>query len=147
MLSFIYLGIYWNNHHHLLQAAKHVDGRILWANMHLLFWLSLIPFVTAWMGENHFASGPAMLYGVVLLCSAIAYTILVRALLARHGKDSVLAVAIGSDIKGNVSIAIYAAAILMAFKCPAISCALYALVALIWLAPDTRIEKVISKAE
>ncbi|MBP6343696.1 MAG: DUF1211 domain-containing protein [Candidatus Omnitrophica bacterium] len=147
VLSFIYLGIYWNNHHHLLQAAKHVDGRILWANMHLLFWLSLIPFVTAWMGENHFASGPAMLYGVVLLCSAIAYTILVRALLARHGKDSVLAVAIGSDIKGNVSIAIYAAAILMAFKCPAISCALYALVALIWLAPDTRIEKVISKAE
>lgn len=147
VLSFIYLGIYWNNHHHLLQAAKHVDGRILWANMHLLFWLSLIPFVTAWMGENHFASGPAMLYGVVLLCSAIAYTILVRALLARHGKDSVLAVAIGSDIKGNVSIAIYAAAILMAFKCPAVSCALYALVALIWLAPDTRIEKVISKAE
>lgn len=147
VLSFIYLGIYWNNHHHLLQAAKHVDGRILWANMHLLFWLSLIPFVTAWMGENHFASGPAMLYGVVLLCSTIAYTILVRALLARHGKDSVLAVAIGSDIKGNVSIAIYAAAILMAFKCPAISCALYALVALIWLAPDTRIEKVISKAE
>ncbi len=147
VLSFIYLGIYWNNHHHLLQAAKHVDGRILWANMHLLFWLSLIPFVTAWMGENHFASGPAMLYGVVLLCSAIAYTILVRALLARHGKDSVLAVAIGSDFKGNVSIALYAAGILMAFKCPAISCALYALVALIWLAPDTRIEKVISKAE
>lgn len=147
VLSFIYLGIYWNNHHHLLQAAKHVDGRILWANMHLLFWLSLIPFVTAWMGENHFASGPAMLYGVVLLCSAIAYTILVRALLARHGKDSVLAVAIGSDFKGNVSIALYAAGILTAFKCPAISCALYALVALIWLAPDTRIEKVISKAE
>lgn len=147
VLSFIYLGIYWNNHHHLLQAAKHVDGRILWANMHLLFWLSLIPFVTAWMGENHFDSGPAMLYGVVLLCSAIAYTILVRALLARHGKDSVLAVAIGSDFKGNVSIALYAAGILTAFKCPAISCALYALVALIWLAPDTRIEKVISKAE
>jgi uncharacterized membrane protein len=144
VLSFIYLGIYWNNHHHLLQAAKHVDGRILWANMHLLFWLSLIPFVTGWMGENHFASAPVMLYGVVLFCAAISYTILVRALLARHGKDSILSAAIGKDFKGNISIVMYAAAIAMAFKCPAVSCILYALVALMWLVPDTRIEKVIS---
>lgn len=147
VMSFIYVGIYWNNHHHLLHTAKHVDGRILWANMHLLFWLSLVPFVTAWMGENHFASAPVMLYGVVLICAAVAYTILTRALLARHGKDSLLASAIGSDFKGNISIAIYAAAIGMAFKCPGVSCALYALVALMWLVPDTRIEKVIAQVE
>lgn len=147
VLSFIYVGIYWNNHHHLLHTAKHVDGRILWANMHLLFWLSLIPFVSAWMGENHFASAPVMLYGVVLICAAVAYTILTRALLARHGKDSLLASAIGGDFKGNISILIYAAAIGMAFKCPWVSCALYALVALMWLVPDTRIEKVIARVE
>ena len=108
MLSFVFLGIYWNNHHHLLQAITHVDGRILWANLHLLFWLSLIPFVTAWMGENHFAAWPVALYGVVLLLAAVAYFILTRALIALHGRESVLATAVGRDRKGKVSIVIYA---------------------------------------
>src|SRR5512134_1067544 len=102
VLSFLYLGIYWNNHHHLLHAARQVDGRILWANLHLLFWLSLIPFVTSWMGENHFAAQPVALYGLVLLMAAVSYTVLVRALLRRHGPDSLLAKAIGSDLKGNL---------------------------------------------
>ena len=143
ILSFIYLGIYWNNHHHLFQAVKHVDGRILWANMHLLFWLSLIPFTTAWMGENSFAAFPVAVYGIVLICAATAYSILVRVLLARHGKDSVLAMAIGKDVKGNVSLVIYAMAVAAAFFCPPLACLLYALVAAIWLAPDRRIEKVV----
>jgi uncharacterized membrane protein len=143
ILSFIYLGIYWNNHHHLFQAVKHVDGRVLWANLHLLFWLSLIPFVTDWMGENHFSVGPVAMYGVVLLSAAIAYFILVRMLLYRHGKDSVLARAIGDDFKGKLSVVIYAVAIVAAFIGPVISKALYALVALIWLVPDRRIEKVL----
>jgi uncharacterized membrane protein len=140
-LSFVFLGIYWSNHHHLLQAIKHVDGRVLWANLHLLFWLSLTPFVTAWMGENQFAAGPVALYGVVLLFAAVAYYILVQALIAVHGKDSVISSAVGRDFKGKVSVLIYAAAILLCFVSPSISCALYVLVAIMWLIPDRRIEK------
>jgi uncharacterized membrane protein len=143
ILSFMYLGIYWNNHHHLFQAARQVDGRVLWSNLHLLFWLSLIPFVTAWMGENHLSSVPVAMYGVILLCAAIAYFVLVHALLAHHGKDSVLAQAIGSDFKGKISIVIYAVAIVLAFMIPWLACFLYAIVAVIWFAPDRRIEKVV----
>jgi uncharacterized membrane protein len=143
VLSFVYLGIYWNNHHHLLHASARVDGRILWANMHLLFWLSLIPFVTGWMGENHFAAVPVALYGVVLLMAAVSYNLLVRALLARHGADSVLARAIGSDFKGNVSMAAYVAAILAAFPGRWLACAIYVAVAILWLVPDRRIERVL----
>lgn len=145
VLSFVFLGIYWNNHHHLLQAIKHVDGRVLWANLHLLFWLSLIPFVTGWMGENRFASGPVALYGVVMLGAAIAYFILTRALIALHGKDSVLASAVGRDFKGKVSVVIYVAAIFLAFMSSLLACALYVLVAVMWLIPDRRIEKAISR--
>ena len=141
LLSFIFLGIYWNNHHHLLQAIKRVDGRVLWANLHLLFWLSLTPFVTAWMGENHFAAWPVALYGIVLLSSAIAYTILVRVLIAVHGQDSVIAMAVGDDFKGKISLAIYIVAIPLSFVNSWISGALYAAVAVIWLVPDRRIEK------
>ena len=141
LLSFVFLGIYWNNHHHLLQAIEHVDGRILWANMHLLFWLSLIPFVTAWMGENHFAARPVALYGVVLLLSAIAYFLLTQALLALHGQDSVLAAALGKDIKGKLSPILYLIAIPLSFVAPWLACGLYVLVAVIWLAPDPRIEQ------
>ena len=141
VLSFIFLGIYWSNHHHLLQAVEHVNGPVLWANLHLLFWLSLTPFVTNWMGENHFAAWPVALYGVVLLCAAIAYYILTRVLISLHGKDSVLATALGGDFKGKISPVFYAAAILLAFVRPWISCALYAAVAIMWLAPDRRIEK------
>ena len=140
-LSFVFLGIYWNNHHHLLQAAKHVDGRVLWANLHLLFWLSLTPFVTGWMGENKFATGPVALYGVVLLFSAIAYFILTQALLAIHSKDSVLATALGSDFKGKISVVIYAVAIAVSFVNSWIAGAMYVLVAIMWLVPDRRIEK------
>lgn len=141
LLSFIYLGIYWNNHHHLLQSVRGVDGRVLWANLHLLFWLSLVPFVTGWMGENHFAGLPVAMYGVILILAAVSYTILTRVLLAREGKDSALAKALGSDIKGKISIALYATAILSAWTFPGVACALYALVAIIWLVPDRRIEK------
>ncbi len=142
VLSFINLGIYWNNHHHLLQAAHHVDGRILWANLHLLFWLSLFPFGTAWMGENSFASIPVAAYGVVLLAAAIAFYLLVRALIAREGADSVLAQAIGRDRKGKLSPVAYAAAIPIALLgFPWVSFALYVLVALIWFIPDLRIER------
>ena len=144
VLSFIYLGIYWNNHHHLLHAASHVDGRILWANLHLLFWLSLVPFVTGWMGENRFAALPVALYGLVLLMAAVSYTLLVRALLARHGKDSLLAKAIGSDLKGKLSLAAYVLAILVASSNRWIACALYVAVALVWLVPDLRIERVLA---
>lgn len=144
-LSFIYVGIYWNNHHHLLQATKHVNGRVLWANLHLLFWLSLFPFVTAWMGENHFAPWPVALYGTILLCAAIAYTILTRALIALHGRDSVIAAAIGGDLKGWLSIACYVIAVPLAFVREWISCGLYMLVAAIWLVPDRRIEKRIAR--
>ncbi len=145
VLSFVFLGIYWNNHHHLLQAVKHVDGRVLWANLHLLFWLSLIPFVTGWMGENTFAAGPVALYGVVMLGAAIAYFILTRALIALHGRDSVLATAIGRDFKGAVSVVIYSAAIPLSFANSWSACGLYVLVAVMWLIPDRRIEKTISQ--
>ena len=141
ILSFVFLGIYWNNHHHLLQAVERVDGRVLWANLHLLFWLSLIPFVTSWVGENDFAPWPVALYGVVLLCAAVAYYILARALLALHGQESVLASALGSDFKGKVSILIYAVAIPLSFVNSWLAGALYVLVAVIWLIPDPRIER------
>lgn len=144
VVSFAFLGIYWNNHHHLLQAIDRVDGRVLWANMHLLFWLSLIPFVTGWMGENHFARWPVALYGIVLLFAAIAYFILTRALVALHGEDSHLAAAVGRDAKGKISVGIYALAIPLAFVWPWMSCALYVLVAVMWLIPDRRIEKRLS---
>jgi uncharacterized membrane protein len=145
VLSYIYIGIYWSNHHHLLQAAKHVNGVVLWANLHLLFWLSLIPFTTAWMGENHFSAVPVALYGVDLLCAAIAYSILVRALISRHGHDSILAQAIGSDFKGNISLVFYLAAVPLAFVNPAFAWSLYILVAILWLVPDRRIEKVLEQ--
>lgn len=144
VLSFVFLGIYWNNHHHLLQAIRHVDGRVLWANLHLLFWLSLIPFVTAWMGEHNFAPWPVAMYGVVLLLAAIAYFILTRALLAAQGRDSVLATAVGRDAKGLVSLAIYAAAIPIALALPWLAFGLYVLVAIIWLIPDRRIERTLT---
>jgi uncharacterized membrane protein len=143
VLSFIYVGIYWNNHHHMLHTVKHVGGGVLWANLHLLFWLSLLPFVTGWMGENHFAALPTALYGGVLLMSAIAYWILAHAIIAREGKDSLLAKAIGSDVKGKASVVIYAIAIPVAFVFGWVSLAAYAAVALWWLVPDRRIEKVI----
>ncbi len=140
VMSFIYLGIYWSNHHHLLHATQHVDGRALWANLHLLFWLSLIPFTTAWMGENNFSQWPVALYGAVLLLAAIAYTILVRALLATHG-NSLLAAALGSDFKGKISMVIYAVAIPVAFVRPWLACLIYIAVAMMWLIPDRRIER------
>ena len=145
VLSFVFLGIYWSNHHHLLQVVEHVDGRVLWANLHLLFWLSLTPFVTAWMGENHFARLPVALYGVVLLLAAIAYFILTRALLSIHSRDSVLAIALGADFKGKISMVIYLVAIPLAFMRSWAACALYVLVAVMWLVPDPRIEKTIAK--
>lgn len=141
VLSFIYLGIYWNNHHHLFQAVRHVNGNILWANLHLLFWLSLVPFVTGWMGENHFAPLPVAVYGIVLFFAAIAYFILTRTLIFHHGKDSTLAIALGRDFKGKVSLAIYAVAILLSFVNSWLACLLYVLVAVMWLIPDRRIEK------
>ncbi|CAN5446025.1 TMEM175 family protein [soil metagenome] len=141
ILSFIYVGIYWNNHHHMLHLTQRVSGGVLWANLHLLFWLSLTPFVTGWMGENHFAAAPTALYGVVLLMAAIAYFILQRTIIAAQGPDSVLAAAIGKDVKGKLSPVIYAIAIPTAFVSPWISGSLYALVALIWLIPDRRIER------
>jgi uncharacterized membrane protein len=145
LLSFVYIGIYWNNHHHMLHAASKVTGGILWANQHLLFWLSLVPFVTAWMGENHFAPTPVALYGVVLFMAACAYFILARALARHHGPDSRIARAIGEDFKGKISVAIYAIAILLAFYLPAAAGILYALVAIMWLVPDRRIEKVLAE--
>ncbi len=145
LLSFVFLGIYWNNHHHMLQAARHVDGGILWANMHLLFWLSLVPFGTAWMGEHPFAPGPVAAYGVILLAAGCAYYLLSRLLIARHGAESVLARAVGGDAKGLASVAIYATAIVVAFFAPRVSCALYVAVAVMWLVPDRRIERVLGE--
>jgi len=146
LLSFVFVGIYWNNHHHLLHAVHHIDGSILWANLHLLFWLSLAPFVTVWMGQNHLAPVPVAAYGGVLLCAAVAYFVLTRVLLSAHGKDSKLAKALGNDFKGKVSMFIYAAAIPLAFVHPLLSCLLYVLVAIMWLVPDRRIEKVLTEA-
>jgi uncharacterized membrane protein len=141
LLSFVFLGIYWSNHHHLLQAVKHVTGGVLWANLHLLFWLSLTPFVTDWMGENQFAPLPVALYGVVLFCSAMAYFILARVLIRVHGEDSVIATALGADFKGRISLGVYVAAIPLAFVDSWLSCGLYILVAIMWLVPDRRIER------
>jgi uncharacterized membrane protein len=144
VLSFVYLGIYWNNHHHMLHASHKVTGGILWANLHLLFWLSLVPFITGWMGSNHFAPVPAALYGVVMLMSAIAYYILQQVIIASQGPDSVLKKAIGRDWKGKVSPWLYAIAIPVAFLSPWVSLGLYVGVALIWLVPDRRIEYVLA---
>jgi uncharacterized membrane protein len=146
VLSFVYVGIYWNNHHHMLHVARRVSGSILGANLHLLFWLSMTPFVTAWMGENHFAPTPTALYGVVLLMAAVAYWILQRAIVAAHGHDSVLASAVGSDLKGNISPLMYLAAIGAAYTPYVwISHALYVTVALIWIIPDRRIERALAR--
>jgi len=141
VLSFVFLGIYWNNHHHLLHATDRITGGILWANLHLLFWLSLTPFVTGWMGRNNFAPLPTAVYGVVLLCAAIAYTILVRTIIAAQGPQSRLKEAIGGDAKGYASLAMYAAAIPLAFTNRWVAYALYVAVALMWLVPDRRIER------
>jgi len=140
VLSFIYLGIYWNNHHHLLQATREINGKILWANLHLLFWLSLVPFATGWMGENHFAPLPTALYGVVLLCAAIAYTVLQYLIIKHHGSNYILATAVGKDWKGKISLVLYLAAIPSAFINQWIADAFYIAVAAIWLIPDRRIE-------
>jgi uncharacterized membrane protein len=140
VLSFVVLGIYWNNHHHMLQAADRVNGRVLWANLHLLFWLSLLPFVTGWMGRNHFAPLPTAVYGVVLLLAAIAYTVLQATIIAAHGPHSRLGSAVGSDRKGKVSMLLYVAAIPLAFVNQWMSDALYVTVVLMWLVPDRRIE-------
>ena len=147
ILSFIYLGIYWNNHHHLLQATAQINGAILWANLHLLFWLSLIPFVTGWMGENHFAPLPTAVYGVNLLAAGIAYYILQSLIVAAQGKDSKIKEAIGKDLKGKISPLIYLIAIGLAFVNQWISDALYVLVALMWLIPDRRIESKINQEQ
>jgi uncharacterized membrane protein len=144
VLSFIYVGIYWNNHHHMLHATHRVTGSVLWANLHLLFWLSLVPFVTAWMGENHFASIPTAFYGGVLLMAAIAYTILQWQILRIEGPQSMLATALGTDLKGKLSPLVYIMAIGAAFVNPAIAEGLYVLVALIWLIPDRRIERALA---
>jgi len=143
VLSFVFIGIYWSNHHHLLQVVKHVNGPILWANLHLLFWLSLIPFVTAWMGENHFAAWPVALYGCDLLGAAIAYFILTRALLRIHAKDSELAIALGADLKGKISMVICLVAIPLALVHSLLAGSLYVLIAIMWLVPDRRIERTI----
>ena len=147
VLSFVYLGIYWNNHHHMLHTTKIVTGPILWANLHLLFWLSLIPFSTGWLGENHFAAAPAALYGVVLLMAAIAYYILQTMIIAAQGTDSILRKAIGGDWKGKLSPVLYAIAIPLAFWWQWLSLGLYVIVALIWLIPDRRIENVLKDRE
>ena len=146
VLSFVYLGIYWNNHHHMLHTIERVSGAVLWANLHLLFWLSLVPFVTGWMGENAFAPAPTAVYGVVLLMAAIAYYILQRAIVSAQGRDSLLAAAIGRDLKGKLSPMLYLVAIAAAFAGGEwLASALYVLVALIWLVPDRRIERVLER--
>jgi uncharacterized membrane protein len=147
VLSFVYVGIYWNNHHHLLQACTRVSGAILWSNLHLLFWLSLFPFATGWMGENEFASIPTALYGFVLLMAAIAYVILQQAIIRAQGDESILKRAIGSDWKGRLSPLLYVASIAIAFWQPAVAEALLVIVALIWLIPDRRIESVLSEVQ
>jgi uncharacterized membrane protein len=144
VLSFVFLGIYWNNHHHMLHAARTINGKILWANLHLLFWLSIIPFVTGWMGENHFAPLPTAVYGVVLLLAAVAYTILQTLIVAHEGPNSRLAEALGPDFKAKVSLLLYITAIPLAFVHEWISDGIYVLVALMWLVPDRRIETKLS---
>ena len=143
LLSFVNVGIYWNNHHHMLHAVERIDGRVMWANLHLLFWLSLMPFVTGWMGENHFAAVPTAIYGVVLLMSGLSYTLLQAALVAVNG-DKMLAHAVGRDFKGKLSVALYVCAVPLAFLNEYISDALYVAVALMWIVPDRRIEKVLA---
>jgi len=145
VLSFIYVGIYWSNHHHMFHAVHQVNGGILWANLHLLFWLSLVPFVTGWMDETHFAPLQVAAYGAVLLCAACAYTILTMVLVRKHGKDSLIARALGADFKGKISLAIYVVAIGLASWLPWIAGGLYALVAAIWLVPDRRFEKLVDE--
>jgi uncharacterized membrane protein len=147
VLSFVYLGIYWNNHHHMLHASRKVTGSILWANLHLLFWLSLVPFATGWMGENRFAAAPSAIYGAVLLMAAIAYWILQQLIIASQGQDSLLKKAVGGDWKGKLSPVLYAVAIGLAFWLQWVSIGLYVLVALIWLVPDRRIERVLLNQE
>jgi uncharacterized membrane protein len=147
VLSYLYIGIYWNNHHHLLKTVERVSGGIMWANLHLLFWLSLVPFVTGWMGENHFAPVPTALYGVVLLCSAVAYFILQLTIVAAHGQESLLAKATGKDAKAKLSMVAYVLAIARACKLPALASALYALVALVWLVPDRRIARAMAQSQ
>jgi uncharacterized membrane protein len=144
LMSFVFIGIYWNNHHHLWQVVERVNGAVLWANLHLLFWLSLVPFVTAWMGENHFASAPVALYGVVLLGSGCAYYLMVRLLLGSHPRDSLLARAMGRDLKGRMSIWIYLVAIAVSFRWPWLAGMCYCAVAIIWLVPDRRVERVLA---
>jgi uncharacterized membrane protein len=147
VLSFIYVGIYWNNHHHMLQASRRVTGPILWANLHLLFWLSLFPFATGWLGENHFASAPAALYGVVLFMAAVAYRVLQQIIISSEGPDSLLKKAVGNDWKGKMSPVLYLLAVATAFPSHWISLALYVFVALLWLAPDRRIERALRQRQ
>lgn len=146
VLSFLYIGIYWNNHHHMMHTVKHVTGDILWANLHLLFWLSLVPFITGWVGENHFKKMPMALYGIILLMAAIAYYILQSRIIIKHGSDSILSRAIGSDIKGKISPILYMIAIFSTLITPWIAGAIYVLVAFIWIIPDKRIEIIINEA-
>ncbi len=145
ILSFVFIGIYWNNHHHLLQTVRQVNGPTLWANLHLLFWLSLTPFTTSWMGDTRFAAWPVATYGGVLLMAAIAYFILTRVLIVSHGTESAIAIALGRDVKGKVSVLIYVVAFPLALWEPLVACALYVLVALMWLVPDRRIEAVLGE--
>ena len=145
VMSFVYVGIYWNNHHHMLNTTKHVSGSILWANLYLLFWLSLMPFATGWLGENHLTALPTALYGFVLLMTGGAYTILQFAIIRKQGRGSLLATAVGRDLKGKASLVIYLLAILLAFEYPLISNLLYLLVAIVWLVPDSRIERMVAK--
>jgi uncharacterized membrane protein len=144
LLSFVFVMIYWNNHHHLFQAAKHVNGKVLWANGHLLFWLSLLPFATGWMGESHAAKLPVLLYGIIVFMAGVAYYILSLCLLKIHDTDSLLARAIGKDFKGVLSLVLYSTAIGFSFFNTTISCVLYVVVAIIWLIPDKRIEKTLN---
>lgn len=145
VLSFVYVGIYWNNHHHMLQTVQHVKGNILWANLHLLFWLSLFPFASGWLGENRFAVMPSAFYGLVLLMAAIAYSILQRTIIVSQGENSLLAKVVGRDIKGKLSSLLYVAGIVVAFYSPMLSGLIYAAVALMWLIPDSRIERIMGQ--
>ena len=141
VLRFVYVGIYWNNHHHLMKATDRIGGGVLWANLHLLFWLSLVPFAAGYLGENHFAAAPTAFYGIILLMSGLAYSILVRSLLAHHGAESALARAIGRDRKGWLSLLLYAVAVAVSFRVPLLANLIYVAVAIIWLVPDSRIER------